>query len=87
MKTKEDLNILIIDDKGEVHTIVNRNKRLEQYFLIKPTIVGFFFYVLRILIYGQPVSSCIISYILVLVALVAVPINKGFNFLFFTNFT
>jgi hypothetical protein len=63
MKTKEDLNILIIDDKGEVHTIVNRNKRLEQYFLIKPTIVVFFLWsvlVLRILIYGQPVSSCII---------------------------
>jgi hypothetical protein len=32
---KEDLNILIIDDKGEVHTIVNRNKRLEQYFFNK----------------------------------------------------
>jgi hypothetical protein len=54
---KEDLNILIIDDKGEVHTIVNRNKRLEQYFLIKPTInCGFFIslvLVLRILIYAN----------------------------------
>jgi hypothetical protein len=41
MKTK-DLNILIIDDKGEVHTIVNRNKRLEQYFFNKTTIIVVF---------------------------------------------
>jgi hypothetical protein len=54
MKTKEDLNILIIDDKGEVHTIVNRNKRLEQYFN-KTHQLWVFYYELRILIYGQPV--------------------------------